>query len=291
MALLLIGAHFSIAGGLHKALLTAQRYRCTAVQIFTKNATTWKERIITQEESDLFRKVRGQTGVKAVASHASYLINLASPEERKHDMSKQAFACELKRSAMLDIPYVVLHPGSHMGTGEETGLARIAEAINQVFDHVSPSGTRLLLETTAGQGSNLGYTFEQLAFLIKSIRDKDRVGVCLDTCHVFAAGYDIRTPKTYNKTMEEFDTVIGLSNLYLIHVNDSRNELGSRKDRHEHIGKGFIGPDAFAEIMNDTRLEDIPKILETPKGDGKTDYDAINLKALRDFISPGSHKR
>lgn len=282
--MLLLGAHFSIAGGLHKAFLIAQQYRCTALQIFTKNSTTWKERIVTDKEIDLFRKARREVGIKAIASHASYLINPASPEGRKHHLSKEALIHELNRSASLDIPYVVLHPGAHMGTGEKSACAKIAETINEIFSRVPPSRTKLLLETTAGQGSNVGYTFEQLALMIGDIKDKDRVGICFDTCHAFAAGYDIRTPETYEKTMKSLDKIIGLTNLYLIHLNDSKMGLGSRKDRHEHIGKGMIGLAAFAQIMNDKRLEHIPKILETPKGNGKTDYDAINLRVLRDMI-------
>lgn len=283
--MLLLGAHFSIAGGFHEALLIARRYKCTALQLFTKNSNTWKERIVTDEEISQFHKVREEVGIRAVASHASYLINLASPEPRKHHMSKEALIHELNRSTSLNIPYVVLHPGAHMASGEEKGCLRVAETINEIFDQPPPSQTRLLLETTAGQGSNIGYTFEQLAFMVKNIGDKDRIGFCFDTCHVFAAGYDIRTPKAYAKTMEKFDEILGLKNLCLIHLNDSKKGLGSRIDRHEHITKGMIGTAAFKEIMNDKRLETIPKILETPKGKGEIDYDAINLKVLRDMVT------
>ncbi len=282
--LILLGAHFSIAGGLHKALLTAKRYGCTALQLFTKNSNTWKERIVTDEEIDLFRQTRKEVEITAIASHTSYLINLASPEGQKHHMSKEALIHELERSASLDIPYVVLHPGAHMESGEENGCLRIAETINEVFDRVPPGETKLLLETTAGQGTNIGYTFEQLALIIEHIKDKDRVGICFDTCHTFAAGYDIRTPEAYAKTMEKFDGILGLNNLCLLHINDSKKGLGSRIDRHEHIGKGEIGPTAFKEIMNDTRLETVPKILETPKGKGATDYDKINLGVLRNMM-------
>jgi deoxyribonuclease-4 len=283
--LILLGAHFSIAGGLHKALLTAKQYGCTALQLFTKNSNTWKERIVTDEEIDLFRQARKEVGITAIASHTSYLINPASPEGQKHHMSKEALVHELERSASLDIPYVVLHPGAHMESGEEKGCLKIAETINEVFDRVPPGETKLLLETTAGQGTNIGYTFEQLALIIKHIKDKDRVGICFDTCHTFAAGYDIRTPEAYAKTMEKFDGIIGLDNLYMIHMNDSKKGLGSRIDRHEHIGKGEIGATAFKEIMNEKRLETIPKILETPKGKGETDYDKINLEVLRKMLT------
>ncbi|MFH1675058.1 MAG: deoxyribonuclease IV [Pseudomonadota bacterium] len=282
--MLLLGAHFSIAGGLHKALLTAKRYGCTALQLFTKNSNTWKERIVTDDEIDQFRQARKDTGITAIASHTSYLINPASPEGQKHHMSKEALVHELERSASLDIPYVVLHPGAHMESGEEKGCIRVAGSINEIFDRVPHSGTRLLLETTAGQGTNIGYTFEQLALIIEHIKDKDRIGICFDTCHTFAAGYDIRTPEAYAKTMEKFDGIIGLDNLYVIHMNDSKKGLGSRIDRHEHIGKGEIGAAAFKEIMNDKRLETIPKILETPKGKGEKDYDKINLEVLRNMV-------
>jgi deoxyribonuclease-4 len=283
--MLLLGAHFSIAGGLHEAPLIAGRYGCTALQLFTKNSNTWKERVVTDEEIARFREVCQELGIRAVASHAAYLINLGSPEPLKHHMSKEALIHELKRSSGLHIPYVVLHPGAHMDSGEEKGCLRVAKTINEIFDRIPPSQTKLLLETTAGQGSNIGCTFEQLAFMVENIEDKDQVGFCFDTCHVFAAGYDIRTPKAYAKTMEKFDETLGLKNLCLIHLNDSKKGLGGRIDRHEHIGKGMIGPTAFKEIMNDKRLETVPKILETPKGKGKIDYDAINLKVLRDMVA------
>lgn len=283
--MLLLGAHFSIAGGLHQALVTAKRYGCTALQLFTKNSNTWKERIVTDEEVSQFHQAREDAGITAIASHTSYLINLASPEGRKLHISKEALIHELNRSASLAIPYVVLHPGAHMEIGEEKGCIRVAETINEIFDRVPPSGTRLLLETTAGQGTNVGYTFEQLALIIEHTTDKDRVGICFDTCHTFAAGYDIRTPEAYEKTIANFHRILGLNQLCLIHLNDSKKGLGSRIDRHEHIGKGEIGSAAFKEIMNDERLENVPKILETPKGKGETDYDKINLEVLRNMLT------
>ncbi|NNK85293.1 MAG: deoxyribonuclease IV, partial [Desulfobacterales bacterium] len=194
---------------------------------------------------------------------------------------------ELIRSSCLRIPYVVLHPGSHMGTGEKEGIKRIAESINKIFSEIfkkTPEiNTRLLLETTAGQGSSVGHTFEQLAAIISKVEKKINPGICLDTCHIFASGYDIRTMNSYRKTMNVFDSYVGFDRLLLIHVNDSKKELGSKVDRHEQIGRGYIGLEPFKYIMNDNKLLDIPKIIETPKGKTDQDLDEINLKVLREM--------
>ena len=280
----LLGAHFSMAKGFHNALYKASNYGCTALQIFTKNANSWKERSLSKEEIDSFNQARDETGITAIASHTSYLINLASYDSRKHFMSCNALAHELIRSSMLNIPFVVLHPGAHMGKGEDKGISRIASSLNEIFEKNQGPGTRLLLETTAGQGSGLGHAFEQLASIIGQVNDVDRLGICLDTSHIFAAGYDIRTPASYRQTIEIFDSVIGIENLYFIHLNDSKKELGSRDDRHEHIGEGYIGIDAFKWFMNDPRFRDIPKIIETPKHKGDQDYDRVNLDRLRALV-------
>jgi deoxyribonuclease-4 len=280
----LLGAHFSIAKGLHHALISAGEYGCTAVQIFTKNANTWKERRCSTEEIQRFDEARKKTGIWHIASHTSYLINLASPEKKKYLMSCDALKEELIRCAALGIPLVVTHPGSHMGSGIEVGIGRIVSAVNRIFKGLSESHPRLLLETTAGQGSDLGHTFEQLAAMMEKIENKDKVGVCLDTCHIFAAGYDLRTEAAYKRALDFFDTVIGLEHLYWIHLNDSKRKLGTRIDRHEHIGQGFIGETAFGFFMNDTRLQKIPKVLETPKGEDNKDWDQINLAKLRGFL-------
>ncbi len=280
----LLGAHFSIAGGLHKALFTASKYGCTALQIFTKNASTWKERRLSSHDIKQFDVARRQSGVESICSHTSYLINLASPEGIKYERSLKALEGELVRSSQLSILYVIMHPGSHMGTGEDKGLHRIAQGINTIFDRTPNIACRLLLETTAGQGSNLGYTFEQLARISDMVEAKERIGFCLDTCHVFAAGYDLRTKKAYQETMQVFDKVIGLDRLCVIHLNDAKKGLGSRIDRHEHIGKGAIGIDAFSFILNDPKLKGLPKILETPKKKGPVDYDRMNLNRLRSLI-------
>ena len=282
----LLGAHFSIAKGLHNALYTAaDSYGCNAVQIFTKNATTWKERILTRDQINQFDQAKKKTGIKAISSHASYLINPATYENKKYKMSYNALKHELIRCSMLDIPWLVLHPGSHLGKGEEWGIDRIADGINNIFSDIRDNQTRVLLETTAGQGSGIGHSFEQLAAIIDRIKYPENVGICIDTCHIFAAGYDIRTKESYNKTIDKFDSVLGLNRAFLIHLNDSKKKCGSRVDRHEHIGLGNIGIKAFEMIMKDRRLFDIPKIIETPKGDNEKDWDRVNLNILRKAIS------
>lgn len=280
----LIGAHFSIAGGLHNALYTARDYRCTAVQIFTKNASTWKERALAVEEIEAFHQARKETGIEAIAAHTAYLINLGSPAEKKFNQACDALARELVRAARLSIPWVVHHPGAHMKAGEAAGIQRISEGINRVLDDPETRGPRLLLETCAGQGTTLGHTFEQLAAIAERVEKKDRIGFCLDTCHIFAAGYDIRTEAAYAQTMGRFDDVLGLDRLHLVHLNDARRELGSRVDRHAHIGQGEIGAEGFSQIMNDSRLAGVPKILETPKTGGGVDWDRRNLDLLLKMV-------
>ena len=288
--MLLLGAHFSISKGLHNALHKAESYECNALQMFTKNSQTWKERILSDKDIALFHKTKDELGIKEIASHTSYLINPAAHDKEKHDMSCNALKQELIRSSLLGIPYAVLHPGSHTGKGETEGIQRIAESINQIFAEIPDLHTRLLLETTAGQGTGIGHTFEQLAAIMEKIDDKKKIGICLDSCHIFAAGYDIRNEKSYQKTTERFDSVIGMKNLYLIHLNDSKKELGSKVDRHEHIGKGFIGINAFRYIINDERLQSVPKIIETPKGEQaekgeeEKDCDKENLNILRNLL-------
>ena len=281
---LVIGAHFSIAKGLHDAVYQAKTYGCNALQMFTKNATAWKERIVTLEEQERFEQARAETGIHAIASHTSYLINLASPDSKKHAMSCAALKQELIRSSALKIPFCVLHPGAHMDSGIDAGLLKISESINRIFSETAETTSRLLLETTAGQGSGLGHTFEQLAQIIDRIEQKERTGVCLDTCHIFAAGYDIRTPETYRQTMNHFEAILGLSQLLVIHVNDSKKGLGSLVDRHTHIGKGALGEDAFKQLLNDVKLLHVPKLLETAKTEGNIDWDQRNLDLLRSFI-------
>lgn len=281
---ILLGAHFSIAGGLHKAVLTAAQYQCTALQIFTKNASTWKEIGLSADDIDQFHRARKKTKIQSICSHASYLINLASPDRRKHDMSLKALEHELVRSSRLGIAHVILHPGSHMGLGEDNGLRRIAQGINTVLQRLPDTPCQLVLETTAGQGSNVGYRFEHLAKIADMVQREEKLGFCFDTCHVFAAGYDLRTTMAYQDTIRAFDKTIGLRHLWVIHLNDSKKALGSHVDRHEHIGAGAIGIETFRLIMNDPRFKAVPKMLETPKPEGLIDYDHINLERLRALV-------
>ena len=280
---LILGAHFSIAKGLHDAVYQAKSYGCNALQMFTKNATAWKERTVTQAEQERFEQAKTETGIHTIATHTSYLINLASPDPKKHAMSYGALKQEIIRSSALKIPFCVLHPGAHMDSGIDAGLLKISDSINSLFSETEESTSRLLLETTAGQGSGLGHTFEQLAEIINRIERKERIGVCLDTCHIFTAGYDIRTQETYQQTMNHFDATLGLNLLFAIHINDSKKDFGSRVDRHTHIGKGALGVDAFKHILNDERLFHVPKLLETAHTEGDIDWTQRNLDLLRSF--------
>ncbi len=282
----LLGAHFSIAGGLEKALYSAAEYGCTAAQLFTKNANTWKERDITEEDADRFSAAVEKTGIREIAAHTSYLINLAATDRAKHEKSCTALYRELLRAATLSIPYVVLHPGAHMGAGVKAGIAKITDALNRILDSVPEPTTRLLIETTAGQGSGVGHRFEQVAEILEAVEAEEHIGACIDTCHIFAAGYDLRSGKKVSETLDEFDRVVGLRRLFLIHLNDAKKGLASRVDRHEHIGRGRIGTTAFSAIMNEPRLERVAKIIETPKKENGRDMDKVNLDLLRSFASP-----
>ena len=277
----LLGAHVSISGGIYKAPQRGKDIGCDAIQIFSKNQMQWTAKPLTIQEAEKFKKELVVNDIKDTVIHTSYLINIGSPDKEKLEKSRNALIDEFERAMLLGIPYIVLHPGSHMGKGEELGLDIVAESINYIFDITKGNNTMLLLETTAGQGSNLGYKFEQIAYLIEKTKDKDRIGVCFDTCHIFAAGYDIRTKEAYEKTIREFDKIIGIPNLKAIHLNDSKNDIGTRKDRHEHIGKGYIGLSAFEFIVNDERFANIPMILETPGGEK---YYRENLEILRSLI-------
>ena len=280
----LLGAHFSIAGGLEKALYTAADYGCNAAQLFTKNASTWKERDITEEEAARFAVAAEKTGIREIAAHTAYLINLAALDPEKHTRSCAALGRELVRASQLAIPYVVLHPGAHMGTGEKRGIARIIDSINRVADSVGELRTRLLIETTAGQGSVLGHRFEQIAQILETVEAAEHIGACLDTCHIFAAGYDIRSAEGVARTLDEFDRTVGLRHLFLLHLNDAKKGLGSRVDRHEHIGRGKIGKAGFRAVMIEPRLRRIAKIIETPKTVAGKDWDRVNLALLRSFV-------
>jgi deoxyribonuclease IV len=285
---LLIGAHMSIAGGLYRALERGRQVNCRAVQIFLKNSNQWSAKPLTEQDRKLFGDNQKNFDIVSVVAHDSYLINLASPDETLYQKSIHAFTEELNRASFLGIPYLVLHPGAHMGAGVSAGISRIASALNHALEAVAPSVT-VLLETTAGQGSSLGHRFEELAAIMEKIKDRNRIGVCLDTCHAFAAGYDLRTPDAYKATMDEFNRLIGIENIRVFHVNDSKKELGSRIDRHAPIGEGFIGLEAFRFLINDPRFSHIPKILETPKGTGfqEDERNLATLRSLCDVRNPG----
>lgn len=277
------GAHISISGGFDRAVRTGAELDCRTIQVFVKNANSWRGRAILDDEIERFLAARKEYDIEPVVAHTSFLINLAGIEKEKYEKSMLSFLDELDRCRRLKIPYLVLHPGAHRGLGEEAGLIRIGDSINRTFAEEGKSDVTLLLETTAGQGSYLGYTFEQLALLIKKIRRKKRIGVCYDTQHTFAAGYDIRSPLAYKATFSEFDRVVGLKYLKVFHLNDSKMPYGSRRDRHDHIGNGKIGLEGFRMLVNDKRFADTPMILETPKG---PDYaeDVENLKILRGLL-------
>jgi deoxyribonuclease-4 len=226
---------------------------------------------------------RTEAGIGKIVSHDSYLINVASPDDALWEKSRLALMEEIRRCDLLEVPYLVSHPGAHVGSGAEAGIKRVSEALNRVHDELPDSKTMVLLETTAGQGTALGARFEELAEMIAGLEDKSRVGICLDTCHVFAAGYDIRDPESYEATFAAFDSIIGLDRLKCLHLNDSQKGLGSRVDRHAHIGEGELGRSAFELIVNDARLHGLPGILETPKGaDAKED--GMNLGTLKGLI-------
>ena len=279
----MFGAHMSIAGGLEKALERGKKINCRTIQIFTKSSNQWKAKEITDEDLRRFQSFYAQFNISPVVAHDSYLINLASPDPVLHRKSIDSFFNEMERCEKLKIPYLVFHPGAHVGSGEKAGLKKIAQSINILLKRGKGFKVTLLLETTAGQGTNLGYKFEHLAKIIKMVRQKKSIGVCVDTCHIFVAGYDITTKKGYKKTFETFNKLVGLDKLKVFHINDSKKELGSRVDRHEHIGKGFLGLKPFEFLVNDRRFANIPKILETPKGPDLKE-DVKNFKVLKRLI-------
>lgn len=275
-----LGSHMSIAGGLYKAFGHGERAGCDTVQIFSKNQQQWKAKPLQEAEIAQFAAERERTGMGPLVVHDSYLINLATPDDALWEKSIAAFQEELERCDALAIPYLVTHPGAHVGSGEAAGLARVAAAFNRLFEAGVGGTTRVLVETTAGQGTSLGHRFEQIAALFANSSRPERLGVCVDTCHITAAGYDIRTPEAYAATMDEFDRLIGVGQICCFHLNDSQKDIGSHVDRHAHIGDGFVGLPAFAELVNDARFDAIPGILETAKSDDLHE-DIENLARLR----------
>lgn len=280
----LLGAHMSIEGGLHRAFERIRLVKGESLQIFSKNQRQWSAPSLSDSEIQQFKEAWQQWGKGPVAVHDSYLINLANPDTKKSNRAVGAFAEEISRAGLLSIPYLIMHPGSHVGAGVENGLKHLTVNLDRAFEKAEDTtSVMVLLETTAGQGTGLGSSFEELAHVISNSKYRDRLGVCFDTCHTFAAGYDISTKNGYKKTFSDFDAIIGLARLKFFHVNDSKKELGSRVDRHAHIGKGEIGLAGFRLLMNDPRFTKHPMVLETPKGkDLKEDME--NLKLLRSLI-------
>ncbi|TWT89990.1 Endonuclease 4 [Pseudobythopirellula maris] len=281
----ILGAHMSIAGGYYKAVEAAHRAGCDCVQLFTKNNNQWKGKELSDDDAERFKAALKERGIAHPISHDSYLINLGSPNDELWKKSIDALVIELQRAEKLGIPYVVAHPGAFTTSSEEAGLKRIAKGLDEVHKQTKKIDAQVLLETTAGQGSNLGWKFEHLGEIIDKTKDPDRLGVCFDTCHVFAGGYAMDTPKAYKATMKQLDAAVGLDKVRAFHLNDSLKPLGSRVDRHAAIGRGEMGLEPFRNLLNDRRFKKTPMYMETPKGeeDGE-DLDVINLRTLRGLI-------
>jgi deoxyribonuclease IV len=282
MTMDLVGAHVSIAGGIHNAVDRGMASGCRVIQCFTQNSGTWKGKAVSDEDAALFREKLAKSDLAEVISHDIYLINLASAPGENQEKSLVAFKQELERCARLGINKIVMHPGSHNNDGEPVGIRRICDSFDVLFSQVPQFTGTVLLENTAGQGSNLGYRFEQLRAIIDGSSFPERFGVCFDTCHAFASGYPIQERDGYERTFDEFDKILGISRLQAFHMNDSKKGFGSKVDRHEHIGAGALGLDTFRFIMNDPRFAEVPKVIETPNDEG---MDLVNMKALRSLVA------
>ncbi|MEF2144752.1 MAG: deoxyribonuclease IV [Desulfovibrionaceae bacterium] len=281
---LLLGAHMSVSGGLHRAVERIASVQGTALQVFTRNQRQWKAAPISDAERHDWFAALSEWGSYPIASHASYLLNLANPDQEKAARSIQGLIDELERCAVLRIPLLVMHPGSHLGAGEAPGLRTFTCNLDAALDRSGPGNSPMvLLETTSGQGTNLGADFAHFSEILSGSNHADRLGICLDTCHVFAAGYDLRTPEALAATLAELDRAVGLDRLRLLHLNDSKHALGSRKDRHENIGEGLIGRAGFEALMREPLLRGLPMVLETPKEDDLAD-DVRNLQLLRSLV-------
>lgn len=291
----LFGSHLSIAGGYYKAVDAAAEHGMDCVQIFTKNNNQWNGKPLSEDDVRLFREAVERSGIRMPCSHDSYLINLASPNDALWLKSLEAFVIELQRAEALGLAGVVMHPGSCLDSSEADGITRIVRALDRALEQTEAAAVEIWLETTAGQGSALGHRFEHLRDILGGLKSNERVGVCIDSCHIFAAGYPLIAPSDYQATMAQFDEIIGIDRVRAFHLNDSKREFGSRVDRHEHIGKGHLGPEAFRNILNDPRFSELPMYLETPKGvvDGQS-LDAQNLGVLRRLLQSSTgrpHKR
>jgi deoxyribonuclease-4 len=273
----------SVAGGVHMAVDRATSIGCTALQVFTKNNNQWNGKPFTETDIAQYKQKITYAGITPVVSHDSYLINLCATNPDILKKSRAAFIDELERCEALGIPLLNFHPGSHLGAGDEEGIKRICESLNYCHEKTKSFAVKSVLEATAGQGTNVGYKFEHLRAIIDGVEEPERMAVCIDTCHIFAAGYDIATKKGYEETFNQFEAIVGLDRLVAFHINDSKKGLGSHVDRHEHIGKGEIGLTGFRLLMNDERFAHIPKILETPKSDDLHE-DVENIKVLRSLL-------
>lgn len=285
----LLGAHMSIAGGVATAVERAISIGCTTFQLFVKNNTRWKGAPLTDKEVTTYKELLTKARIGPVVAHSTFLINLCAVNESYLTKSRATLKDELDRCEQLGIEYLNFHPGSHMGAGEKRGVEQIAKSINHVHALTPGYKVKTVLETTAGQGTALGHRFEELRSIIDLVEEQERMAVCIDTCHVFAAGYDLSTKEGYESTFADFDRIVGLKRLVAFHVNDSKRERGSRVDRHDHIGKGCIGLRGFGLLMNDPRFVEIPKILETPKGP-EMEEDVENMRVLRGLIQTSNVK-
>jgi len=283
----ILGSHMSIASGYYKAVERGRECGCDCIQVFTKNNNQWRAKPISDDEANLFRSTLKELKITHPLSHSSYLINLAAPDPTLRKKSIDAFIVELQRAEQLGIPYVVVHPGSFTTSSEQAGLNAIIASLDEVHAQARGIAAQCLLENTAGQGSNLGWQFEQLAALIDGAKEPERLGVCFDTCHAYAAGYAMGTEKEFKETMRQFNATVGVKMIKAFHLNDSKRELGSRVDRHEHIGHGHLGLDPFRHLLNDRRFRKTPMYLETAKGenDDGEDWDVVNLRVLRSLAA------
>ena len=278
----LLGVHVSVSGGVDKGIERGVALGCTAIQIFVKNNNQWFSKPLPQDMIERFLNLRKKTDM-FVFAHTGYLINLASPKTETHRTSMYSMLDELKRSESLQLPFIILHPGAHVGEGKEAGIKTVAKSLDQLLKKTKDYKVKIALENTAGQGTSLGSEFKELAEIIKQCEFPERLGVCVDTCHLFSSKYDIRTKEGYEKTWHEFKKTIGLNKLLAIHLNDSKREFGAHVDRHQHIGQGTIGKKAFALLLNDPRFKNLPMIIETPD-DGSDNYNRMNLETLRKLI-------
>lgn len=278
-----LGAHMSIAGGLYRSLERGHSIGCNTIQIFTRNASRWAAKDVSSEEISLFQKARRAARISPVFAHCSYLINLGC-EGEFYERSIDALIAEVTRAEYLGLEFVVLHPGSHMGCGEEQGLKMVVQALNRVFAATSQMECKIAIENTAGQGNCLGSKLEHLEYLVQHCSNPNRIGICIDTCHLFASGYDLRSKESYERTFQELLARIPTRKILAFHLNDSKMPLNSKVDRHEHIGKGHLGVQAFRMLMNDPRFAKVPKVLETPKGKDLAE-DVVNLTLLRGFCN------